>query len=69
VIPEVPLCAPTESLCAHGDHRIVMALSLLCTRTGGTVRGAEAVSKSYPAFFDGLTALGLSVKQNNEETE
>lgn len=50
---------PAEPLCAHNDHRVVMALSVLCTATGGTIRGAEAVSKSFPDFFDKLTELGV----------
>lgn len=42
------------------DHRIVMAAaiaSLLCTKPV-TIRGAEAVNKSYPAFFDDFNSLG-----------
>ena len=41
------------------DHRIVMALSVLATSVGGTIRGAEAVAKSYPDFFEVLQALGI----------
>lgn len=55
------LHAPSEPLCGHNDHRIVMALSILLTLTGGEIDGAEAVSKSYPAFFEDLTALGIEV--------
>lgn len=54
--------APTEPLCGHEDHRIVMALAILLTRLGGTITGAEAVSKSYPAFFRDLTALGVRME-------
>jgi 3-phosphoshikimate 1-carboxyvinyltransferase len=53
--------APSEVLCGHNDHRIVMALSVLLTLTGGEIEGAEAVSKSYPAFFENLEALGIEV--------
>ena len=52
------LHAPTEPLCGHGDHRIVMALSVLLTVTGGVIDGAEAVNKSFPDFFDRLKELG-----------
>ncbi len=45
----------------HNDHRIVMALSILLTKTGGSIRGAEAVSKSMPDFFDRLRSLGVKV--------
>lgn len=46
---------------AHGDHRIVMLAAAAAGMTAGpvTIHGAEAVRKSYPAFFDHLTALGL----------
>ena len=45
---------PDGPLFGHNDHRIVMALSVLCARLGGEIRGAEAVAKSYPDFFDRL---------------
>ena len=42
------------------DHRIVMAASILATCCAGptVIRGAEAVNKSYPAFFEHFRALG-----------
>ncbi len=46
----------------HNDHRIVMALSLILSKYGGTVEGAEAVRKSYPGFFDDIKKLGAEVK-------
>lgn len=55
------LTAPEEPLDGHNDHRIVMALALLCSRTGGVLSGAEAVAKSFPAFFDTLRQLGLEI--------
>ncbi len=53
--------APTEPLNSHNDHRIAMSLAVLLTMTGGEIHGAEAVSKSYPAFFEHLTSLGVEV--------
>ncbi len=53
------LSAPTEIICGHNDHRIVMAISLLCTITGGKIGGAEAVAKSLPDFFSRLSALNI----------
>ncbi len=53
--------APQEPLCGHNDHRIVMALSVLLTATGGEILGAEAVRKSLPEFFDMLKPLGVEV--------
>lgn len=55
------LHAPTEALCGHNDHRIVMALSVLLVGLGGTLEGAEAVEKSFPEFFDALRSLGAEV--------
>lgn len=47
---------------AHNDHRIVMAAAMAAMRAEGavTINGAEAVSKSYPAFFDDLLSLGVN---------
>ena len=55
------LVKPTEVLSGHNDHRIVMALSILCSITGGTITGAEAVAKSYPNFFETIASLGIEV--------
>lgn len=53
---------PDEILCGHNDHRIVMALSLLCSLTGGKIDGAEAVAKSYPDYFEKIKSLGIVVE-------
>lgn len=55
------LKVPTEVLCGHNDHRIVMSLALLCSVTGGKIEGAEAVAKSYPDFFQRIKTLGIEV--------
>ncbi len=55
--------APKEALCGHNDHRIVMSMAVMSTVTGGIIDGAEAVAKSYPAFFDDLKALGIEVEE------
>ncbi len=57
------LTPPQESLYGHNDHRIVMSLSVLLTLTGGEIRGAEAVRKSYPAFFSDLSHLGIEIEE------
>jgi 3-phosphoshikimate 1-carboxyvinyltransferase len=54
--------APSEPLCGHNDHRIVMALSVLLTLTGGCIEGAEAVKKSFPDFFECLSSLGIDIE-------
>lgn len=56
------LQAPIVPLSGHNDHRIVMSAAVLLTLTGGVIEGAEAVSKSFPDFFDKLQALGIEVK-------
>ncbi|MPM34116.1 3-phosphoshikimate 1-carboxyvinyltransferase [bioreactor metagenome] len=48
---------------AAGDHRMVMAAVVLAGLCDGpvTVRGCEAVNKSYPDFFKDYKALGGAV--------
>ena len=45
----------------HNDHRIVMAMSLILSKTGGQIEGIEAVKKSYPKFFEEIKRLGAEV--------
>ena len=59
------LSAPTETLCGHNDHRIVMSLAILCSLYGGEIEGCEAVSKSYPGFFEDIKSLGIIVYDVN----
>ena len=59
---------PGEVLDGHNDHRIVMALSVLLTRTGGTIRGAQAVAKSLPDFFERLKKLGIEADCDESDT-
>ena len=53
--------APDDILSGHNDHRVVMALTVLSTLTGGEVEGAEAVRKSMPDFFDKIKTVGVEV--------
>ncbi len=56
-----------KCLDSHGDHRIAMCMAVLSKSLyrGGIIgkipmiRGAEAVSKSYPGFFEDLRRLNL----------
>ncbi len=52
----------------HGDHRVIMALSIvgLRCRKGITIRGAEHVAKSYPRWFDDLASLGARIDRAEE---
>ena len=54
---------PKENLDGHNDHRIVMSEAVLLTQTGGIIDGAEAVSKSFPDFFEKLASLGIEVEK------
>jgi 3-phosphoshikimate 1-carboxyvinyltransferase len=57
---------PTKviALNPRGDHRMVMAYSILAV--GGScpieIEDAECVAKSYPEFFDDLATLGASLQ-------
>ena len=58
------ITTPTDILSGHNDHRIVMALSLLCSITGGSISDFEAVNKSFPDYFRRLSSLGIKVEEN-----
>jgi len=48
-------------LSGHNDHRIVMAMSVVLSKIGGTIDGVEAIRKSYPGFFEDIKRLGAEV--------
>ena len=66
-VPKSRLYPPKERINGHNDHRIVMAMSVLLTRLGGVIDGAEAVAKSYPNFFEDIQNLGIDVKKDETE--
>jgi len=66
VINKCVLHKPTTQIFGHNDHRIVMALSILLTKFGGEIYGAEAINKSYPTFFDDLIAINCELKINED---
>lgn len=49
---------------AQNDHRLVMAAAIAAIRCAEpvTILGAEAVNKSYPAFFDDYQSLGGKIQ-------
>ena len=63
------LRTPTEPLDSHNDHRIAMALTVLLTLVGGELRGAEAVAKSWPDFYDVLRSLGIVITNVEDTTD
>lgn len=60
------LTEPKEAIQSHNDHRIVMAMAVLLTLTGGEIEGAEAIDKSYPDFFRHIKSLGIRAEIQNE---
>jgi len=69
VVPGGCVRSPSEPLSSHNDHRIAMALSLLCTCTGGEILGAEAVRKSWPGWWECLRSLGIDVQEQQAEQQ
>ena len=60
-VPKQNLEYKGEMLSGHNDHRIVMALSVILSKTGGSIDGIEAVEKSYPGFFKDIQKLGAKI--------
>jgi 3-phosphoshikimate 1-carboxyvinyltransferase len=54
---------------AHHDHRIVMAAAVAGLRASGDVviTGAEAINKSYPAFFNDMKKAGAAISLSNDK--
>ncbi|MBP3922841.1 MAG: 3-phosphoshikimate 1-carboxyvinyltransferase [Ruminiclostridium sp.] len=61
-VPEQKLEYKGDILDGHNDHRIVMAMSVILSQTGGEIDGVKAVRKSYPGFFDDIRRLGAKVE-------
>ena len=53
--------SPNVELYGWKDHRIVMACAIALTKLGGTIHGCEAITKSYPSFFEDLKSVGIEV--------
>ena len=62
IVPQQSLQYRGQALDGHNDHRIVMALSLILSTTGGIIHGTQAVAKSYPGFFRDIKELGAEVE-------
>ena len=63
IIEKQTLQTPTEILDSHNDHRIVMAMSYLASITGGTIKDAEAINKSFPDYFKKISDIGVDLKE------
>ena len=62
VIPDAIPHKPEKEIDCHNDHRIAMSLAVLCSVTGGELKGAQCVNKSYPDFFMDIKNLGIQYK-------
>ena len=60
-VPKAVLHSTEVPLSGHNDHRIVMALSVILSVISGEIDGCEAVSKTFPDFFDVIKNLGCDV--------
>lgn len=62
IVKKCALHAPEALLSSHNDHRIAMALSVLCSIYGGKIDGFEATAKSYPTFLNDIKKLGIKAE-------
>ena len=61
VIHHSVVTSPGGVIESWNDHRIVMAMTLVLSICGGTIRNYEAVGKSFPDYFKVMKSLGLEV--------
>lgn len=61
IVHKKELRSTDEILDSHNDHRIVMSLVVVLSTIGGTIKGIEAVNKSFPDFFDKLKSINAEV--------
>lgn len=49
----------------HNDHRIVMAMTVfgLCAKSECIIDDAQAITKSYPVFFEDIQSIGGKVEE------
>lgn len=65
LFPPVAL-KPNVSVATYNDHRMAMAFAPLAIKIPLNIEDAEVVSKSYPGFWEDMTALGLTVVKSTE---
>ncbi|MCQ2450840.1 MAG: hypothetical protein MJ080_02545 [Clostridia bacterium] len=65
IIDPSKINAPSVKLSSHNDHRIVMALCILCAKFGGEIENCEAVNKSFPDYFCKLREIGVEFSPNS----
>lgn len=65
IVHKCELHQPTSDFDSHNDHRIAMALSILSCMFDIKINNYEAVSKSYPTYFEDLIKLGGDITYEN----
>ena len=58
IVHKCNLHQPIQAFASHYDHRIAMALSILSSLFDIEIDNYQAVSKSYPTYFEDLIKLG-----------
>lgn len=51
-------------IATYNDHRMAMAFAPLALKVPITIENAEVVSKSYPAFWNDLKAIGFEISES-----
>lgn len=64
VIPH-PITLSNFRFEGYRDHRIIMALSLILSKYGGTITDFETVDKSFPDYMNIINKLGGKITINN----
>ncbi len=64
-IEKSEILTPKENIKGHNDHRIVMSCAICATKSNDsvTIEEAQAVSKSYPKFWDDLKSLNVPIEE------
>ena len=65
IVHKCNLHQPIQAFDSHNDHRIAMALSILSSLFDIEIDNYQAVSKSYPTYFEDLIKLGGKITYEN----
>ena len=65
IVHKCDLHKPIQAFDSHNDHRIAMALSILSSIFDIEIDNYQAVSKSYPTYFEDLIKLGGKITYEN----
>ena len=51
---------------SHNDHRLAMSFTVLSTLFTARLEDYEAVSKSYPGFFNDIKSLNIDIEEDEK---